>query len=892
MAAPLWRFEFLGDFRATRDRTTITRLESRRALALLAALALSPQRRQTREELIERIWPDAPLEAGRNRLKQALASLRRQLEPPPLPPGSVFEADRFSLGLRAGAVTTDVAELEQALRRQDFPRVQALWRGELLPGLYEDWVQDERERLNALYARAPVLLEEAELLAALVPDEVTTPPAPSRRVELPVQVTRFFGRETEQTTLHALLQDDRWVSLTGPGGIGKTRLAIEVARGWIGGDVWFVPLAEASQGAHFGAALASALKLPLRAQTDPLEQALAFLGVGPALLVLDNAEQLVAQGLAGHLETLLERCPGVRLLVTTRQGLGGGAERLFPVPPLPLPQSESLLELAQLASVQLFLDRAQRARADVGLTARNAATLATLCQRLDGIPLALELVAAWAQALSPGQILARLEAGDTVVTTSRRRGGLERHRSLHHAFDGSFQRLSGGAQRFFTQLSVFRGGGTLEAAGAICDEPDAALLLTELADASLVQLRMTEQEELRFVLLESLRQFAAERLTESELTALQERHGAYYASLAARAARIEPPHDQAEWLNVLQEEWDNLRAAQQVAPLERALQLPCVLTDFLLLRGYVQEGIAWLEAALARPDAPRERAVQARAQLGALTPDFKGIPHARALLEEALAQAREHGLVATEAFVLFHLGRLAYLRYDLPGSWEWHVQARALRESLGEPGPLALSVYALAQLALRLPEPPEPTWELLHRAEALARQAGRQSTLAEILYESACVVTAEGDIEGAFPLLGASRTLARQLGSVRLEGKILNHLGELRRLQGNFAEAMVHYRAATQIFNQLRESGVTHVPIWNLGCCFEASQDWERALLLLACSAKLLDSVGRPIDDESRGVLEQYRQKVVETFGPARAEAIYARGYRMTVEEALALTEK
>lgn len=890
MAEPLWQIELLGEMRVVGQGQVLTRFESRRAMALLAYLALHPQRRPTREELIDRIWPDAPLEAGRNRLKQALSSLRRQLEPPPLPSGSVFEADKFTIGLRTGAVTTDVTALEQALGRGDQAAAQRLWKGELLPGLYDDWVQTQRERLNALYeplaaAEIPVAVEALVEVAPKL-----TSPAPT--VMLPVPVTRFFGRESEQKQLLALLAEERWVSLMGTGGMGKTRLAIEVARNWGQGDVWFVPLAELSDLILLGRTLATVLHLPLRPQTDALEQVQAFLGERPALLVLDNAEQLVARGLALPLRALLERCPNVRLLVTTQKALGGDGECVVALEPLSLPQSDNIIELAQLPSVQLFLDRAQRVRPDVGLTPRNAATLAMLCRRLDGIPLALELVAAWAQALSPTQILARLEARDATLTTSRRRDVPGRHRSLLSAFESSFLRLSPPAQHFFASLSVFRGGGTLEAASIICDEPDAPRLLTELVEASLVQVRQTEQEWLRFSLLESLRQFAQEQLAAEQGALLRERHGAYYAQLAQRAAALDPEYDQVEWLETLQLEWDNLRAAQQSAGLPRALELPCALADFLTLRGHVPEGIRWLEAALALPGLTPALQCRARANLGALVPDFQGLDRAQAYLEAALMQARELALIEVEALVLFHLGRLAFLRHDLPQSWQLHTQARSLREALGDPGALAHSVYALGQLALRLPDPPEPAWELLYQAENLARQAGRLSTLAEILNERATALTGAGEIEAALPLLRSSRQLAQRLRNLRLEGKILNLLGQISIHQENFRLATEHFCGSAHCFDQLRENGPAHFPIWNLGCCYEKPADWERALLLLACATRLWESMGRVLDSDSQSILAQYRQRLIDERGALYTEATFQRGYHLTISEALALTEK
>ena len=219
----MWQVELLGGLRATQGERVVTRFETGRVAALLACLALFP-RSHPREELIERLWPDVAPEVGRNRLRNALATLRGQLEPPGVPAGSVLSTDRFAVMLPRQNVETDVARWERLIQARKYAEAEALWKGELLPGFYDDWIVEERERLNALRTSGPTLPP--------VPSPESPTPSPQEAlVALPGYLTRFFGRTTEREQLAALLDTEHLVTVTGPGGVGKTRISVEVARG-------------------------------------------------------------------------------------------------------------------------------------------------------------------------------------------------------------------------------------------------------------------------------------------------------------------------------------------------------------------------------------------------------------------------------------------------------------------------------------------------------------------------------------------------------------------------------------------------------------------------------------------------------------------------------------
>jgi DNA-binding SARP family transcriptional activator len=465
-----YRVELFGALRVRYAGRVVERFPTQKAAALLAHLALYPHRRHAREALIDWLWPDSELAAGLHSLRQALSSLRHQLEPPGTPAGALLRTDRLFVQINPDLLITDVAEFETALqatgrerdpaaRAENLGRAAELYRGELLPGFYEEWALAERERLAQSYQGALRRLAEASetagdceraLEAALraaqadpedeeaqdelvhlravaagrpeparppVRDPGSAPvaaspqaflsPAPPRLI--PLQLTRFFGRQEEVERLSEMLlsPDVRLVTLTGPGGSGKSRLAVEAARQTAersGGAVWLVALADLRDSALLAGAIADTLGLPRSPTGEPLDQVVAALshhtGIAPALLVLDNLEQLLgAQGAdvgiaESIVSTLLERVPGLSLLSTSRQTLNLAAEREIEVLPLASPSAPGCPErLLEFPSVQLFADRAQAVKPDLQVTPANAASVAALCERLEGIPLAIMLAA-------------------------------------------------------------------------------------------------------------------------------------------------------------------------------------------------------------------------------------------------------------------------------------------------------------------------------------------------------------------------------------------------------------------------------------------------------------------------------------------------------------------
>src|SRR5579871_454339 len=534
--------QLLGGLQVQQGDQVVSRFRTQKTASLLAYLAYFRKRAHQRDDLIALFWPEADPEAGRTSLRTALSSLRRQLEPPGAG-GSVLVAGRESVQLHAHTVSTDVEQFvsalkaasqasEQQAQARHLKEAVALVKGPLLPGFYEDWVLQERERIEQAYLGALRLLvrtleplgdregaiaaghrliavdplseegyvhlmrlyaavgqpqaglqqyralaqtlereldetpsEEAQALArsleqqsqetaesrakvALVPDTLRqqTLSAPSlpilrepvaREAALPMQLTHFFGREQEIAQIKDRLDDSsiRLLTLTGAGGSGKTRLAVEAARqlsGRFAGAVWFVALSDIAEASLISQTIASAMGLSLSADADPLDPVAQSLSGRTCLLVLDNFEHLAGEGAAVVME-LVERIPTLSLLVTSRQRLDIGGERELAVAPLPTPDpADASQSLETVASVQLLVDRVQALRPDFRITSQNAPTISALCQRLEGIPLAIELAAAWAGTLTPDQMLARLEHRFQLLA-SKRKDLSPRHRTLRAA---------------------------------------------------------------------------------------------------------------------------------------------------------------------------------------------------------------------------------------------------------------------------------------------------------------------------------------------------------------------------------------------------------------------------------------------------------------------------
>ena len=558
---------------------------------------------------------------------------------------------------------------------------------EVPPGEREDFVRTARAAL------AVDRLPDATAHAGASPAPAARGPSNDYRTNLPVQRDPLIGREHELTTVTQLIQrsDVGLVTLTGVGGTGKTRLALQVARGLVDAfldGVWFLDLTPIRDPALVTATLAATLGVTEVAGTALEDTLAAYLRPKHLLLVLDNFEQIVAA--APRVDALLRAAPHLKLLVTSRIVLHLSFEQEYPVPPLPLPEPASAARsvqpverLLQYPAIALFVQRTQRVTPTFQLTDANAYDVTEICRRLDGLPLAIELAAARVKLLPPPALLARLSQRLQVLT-----GGARdlpaRQQTIRATIDWSYQLLPPAEQRLFTRLAVFVGGWTVDAVEAVCN-PDGEVGLDgldglqALLDQSLLQQQGDARREPRFTMLETIREYALERLAaRGEAEVVRERHAWYYLALAEDAEPQLDGPQQALWLERLVEDDANLRAAlawSRRAPgnPEIEARLALALFTYWQTRGHFTE--AHLSLTM-MPEQLGDPLLRVKALINAgNTALFRGDPaRAQGLLETSLALARRADDRMSIAFTQMFLGRTA----DLAGK---HDEARALLEA-------------------------------------------------------------------------------------------------------------------------------------------------------------------------------------------------------------------
>jgi predicted ATPase/DNA-binding SARP family transcriptional activator/Tfp pilus assembly protein PilF len=754
----------------------------------------------------------------------------------------VTHADRLLRAAHPGQIL--LSEKSAALLRDQIPPgLQLVDLGSFL--LRDD---DTAERLFQLH--------DSELAPRSFPPP-NAPPAPA--ASLPLPLTRFFGREREIARLSELLllPDTRLVTLTGPGGTGKTRLAVEVAtclQERLHGAVCFVPLADLANADLVLDKTLTALHLPRSPQTDPLEQVVTALSRRPSLLLFDNFEHLVDEG-ALLVQMLLERVPTLTILATSRQRLNLSGEREFPVLALPTPgepaggpeERENPEGMTHFESVRLFVDRAQAVRPDFQVTRGNAAAVGALCERLEGIPLALELAAARVQVLTPSQMLDQLQRPlDFLV--SRQRGAAPRHRSLRATLDWSYQLLAPELRSFFAKLSRFRGGWSLEAAVAVCEEPAALDCLEELRENSLV---LVEEQAavMRYRLLETLREFAAEQLAPEDQERLAHRHASYYATLAETAEPELRGPDQGLWLERLETEHENMRAALGRAvergETELGLRLGGALSRFWSVRGYVTEGRNRLVELMALPEAAAYPAARAKTLHGAgVLAQIQGdYDAARALYGESLDVLRELDNKPGIASALNNLGQLSYHQSDYETARSLYEQGLAIRREIGDRWGIASSLNNLGGVA-QYQGDYTAARALYEECLQIARELGEQWGITLVLGNLGKVAEYQGDYETARVLYEECLVIERALGDKQGIAYSTNSLGNVALYQGDHASASALYEEGLTLLRELGDQQGIANTVGSMGMAAQRQGDSRRARELYLESLALSQEIG------------------------------------------------
>jgi predicted ATPase/DNA-binding SARP family transcriptional activator len=719
------------------------------------------------------------------------------------------------------------------------------------------------------------------------------------RHNLPARLTSFVGRQREKAEVDQLLASARLVTLTGPGGSGKTRLSLEIAHQTLSDfpdGVWLVELAPLADAALLPQAIASVLGLGEAPGSSITETLTAYLRSKQLLLLLDNCEHLV-DDCAQLAHALLVACPGLRILATSREPLHVAGEVTWLVQPLSLPNLEQLPspdELAKVEAVRLFIERARNPLPSFALDEHNAMPVAQICCWLDGIPLAIELAAARIPVLSPQGIAGRLDEVFRLLV-SRERISASRHQTLRAALDWSYNLLSEKEQALFRRLSIFSGGFSLEAAEGICPQDDISLaevldLLSQLIDKSLVAVHQDEFQGQRYHLLMIIQQYGLEllRLSEEERQARQ-RHLAWYTNYATRAEPELHGSDQIAWLRKLDSEHDNFRSALKWwldhSEGEAGMQLAGALGYYWYVRNYWSEGGGWLEAVLARdhnpPGRPRAWALYQAGHLAILQGEHE---KAESLLLESynLSQVVSHHHAM--AWSLFARAWLEGDRGNHTQADQFNDSAYSLFDELDDLVGMAYCLHLKGEDAREMGDYLNAI-AFCEKSLAMFRKLGIPGSIFLDLITLSEIRLYQGNTGLALGYAEDALQLTQALGDRRGHSMVLHILGKVAYQQGEFQAAASRLRKAISVFSEVGDKWFLMICLEQLALVASAQGQVEAAARWLGSTEVLRKAFSLPRRPADQPLYERNVAEIQARVGRDAFDLAWEEGCKMTLEQ-------
>jgi len=747
---------------------------------------------------------------------------------------------------------------------------------------------------------------ERDATPALLPGRPPPPKEPLERAQkaeispnlvsrLPAYYTKFYGRAVELDWLQSQLESPdrpRLITLTGPGGVGKTRLAVESVKPF-GSRVWFVPLADLREGDDITTHLASSLDSQ-ELEAGAFDRIKAVLDGPDAVLILDNLEQTL--GSARELVArLLGELPRLTVLATSRRRLEVEAEFVYPLETLPIPGAgvADLEAVAANPSVQLFLDRARAVRPDFAITAKSAQDIAEICGMVSGLPLALELAAARVRVLS-SQELRRHAESRLELLASTRSDRAPRHQSLRNSLDWSYELLSPEEQRALARVSVFRGGWTLAAAKAVLEDIGPSLdIMDGLAADSLTTVSKDEAET-RYSLLEPVREYAATKLGVGESAVALNRVADFYLEFSTQAASGLEKADQRVWLLRIERELPNLRVARRILE-EREdpgrVAFAANLWPYFSRKALVSEGREWLQSVLAAPGPVGEDRFRALLAAAKLADGQFDLADSRALAEKGRREAETAGLPLWVAEFLGQLGIVTRRAGDVEGALELWQQARAVVEPFPES-----EILARIRMNLAIDARDRENYEEANRLYDLAlptyERIGDPHRLGIVYQNLGLLAADQGDMGASFDYLERALSIRQSIGDAKGEAFALGAMGQNALAVHDYERAWKLYRDCLDQCIKLDYRTGQENCLWDVALGLTMTGPHELASRLLGAISRLHQELGLTLLPHEEQSLSAGMDRLTAALGEQAVSRETARGRRMTFDEAVQLLRK